>query len=127
MISQKAYLMGRDEEYLLTIEFSVNRNDLLKRVNDLSDELKLDLNDDDISSGWRPGKYNKLAGGSKNSCHLICMAIDIKDEDGILAGILVKNIHLLEKYGLYMENPYYTKGWVHLQTRPTHNRIFIPK
>jgi hypothetical protein len=52
--------------------------------------------------------------------------VDFVDVGGALAKWCVKNVQLLEKAGLYLENPEFTPTWVHLQTRPTKNRIFIP-
>lgn len=62
------------------------------------------------------------------SSHLYGCAVDIADKDGKLAKWLLAHKDLLEKYGLYMEDPKYTNGWVHLQTYApkSMNRIFIP-
>ena len=62
------------------------------------------------------------------SSHLYGCAVDISDPDGKLAKWLLAHQDLLEKCGLWMEDPKYTKGWVHLQTYCTKSfmRIFVP-
>ena len=62
------------------------------------------------------------------SSHLYGCAVDIKDPDGKLAQWLKANTAKLEKCGLWMEDPTYTKGWCHLQTYApkSMNRYFKP-
>jgi len=62
------------------------------------------------------------------SSHLYGCAVDISDPDGKLAKWLLDNKHKLIECGLWLENPKYTKGWVHLQTFAPKSflRIFIP-
>lgn len=91
-----------------------------------------------ISSGYRPKKINKAVGGSKNSAHLTCQAVDIADPEGLFTMWILDNLELLNKAGLYMEDPKYTRildsrgkvkvQWIHLQLRVTDsgNRIFTP-
>jgi hypothetical protein len=81
-----------------------------------------------VSSGWRPGIFNKKAGGANNSAHITCEAIDIHDADGEFAKWCLDNLDVLEKAGLYMEDPSRTIGWVHLQTRApaSGKRVFLP-
>jgi hypothetical protein len=116
-------LMGRDSEFPLTGQMWANLAELLRRVNPLIHRYGRDVT---VNSGYRPGPYNKRAGGSKTSPHLTCEAVDIADPEGLLAKWLTPE--LLEQYDLYMEDPEYTKGWVHLQTRKTRSgkRIFKP-
>jgi uncharacterized protein YcbK (DUF882 family) len=121
MITPKDYLMGRDKEYPLSIEQALNMADLLARINHLFAILKIDAH---VNSGYRPGKYNIQAGGSPKSNHLICKAIDIADPRGELADLFKSNLKLLEEYGLWMEDPSKTPGWVHLDTKERKNRIF---
>ena len=70
-------------------------------------------------------RINPSATGSS---HLYGCAVDISDPDGKLADWLRKRPSLLEKCGLWMEHPAYTKGWVHLQTYTPKSgmRIFLP-
>lgn len=118
--------MGRDKEYPPSPEMLTGANTLLNKVESLFYDLGIELTDDDLSSGYRPGKYNVEAGGSPTSSHLKCVALDIKDKGQKLAKLLTSRVDLLEKHGLYMEDPSRTKTWVHLQTRPTRKRIFLP-
>lgn len=118
--------MGRDSEYPPSPEMLSNANSLLNRVEGLCYDLGIVLKEEDLSSGYRPGKYNKAAGGSARSTHLTCQALDLKDPLKKITNKILEAPHLLEKWGIYMEDPSYTKTWVHLQTRPTKNRIFKP-
>jgi hypothetical protein len=122
--SSQEYLKGRDVEYPLTRETLANMVTLLRVL----DKVRKDWgNPLIISSGYRPGKYNKAAGGSSKSAHLTCEAVDFVDEDGSLAAFM-SEAGRLDKYNLYMESPARTTGWVHLQTRRTASgkRIFEP-
>lgn len=81
-----------------------------------------------LSSGFRDKQSNAAAGGAKASCHLFGMAADIEDKDRKFATFCVANEDLLRHFGLWMEDPRYTKSWVHLQTRPvgSGSHIFVP-
>lgn len=101
---------------------------LIDRVTNLMADLK--IASIDITSGYRPLAVNKAVdNAAKNSAHTLCMAMDILDDKNqTLANRITPE--LLLKHNLYMESPKATIGkntnWVHLQTRQTHNRIFIP-
>lgn len=64
------------------------------------------------------------------SSHLYGCAVDIADKDGKLAQWLlsVEGQRKLIECGLWMEDPKYTKGWVHLQSYcpKSGNRYFVP-
>ena len=60
---------------------------------------------------------------ASHSAHLEGKAVDIEDKDGSLYQWCKDNEPLLEKTGLWIEAD--TKGWVHFQIRPAHNRFFI--
>jgi uncharacterized protein YcbK (DUF882 family) len=125
LISRDEILMGRDIEFPLTQEFEWNLAKLLKSLN----KLRLAYGKPMIvTSGYRPGSYNKNAKGAKLSCHLTCEAADFKDTDGSFAKWCLQNINHLVENDLYMEEPAHTKGWVHLQIRPTRSgrRVFLP-
>jgi hypothetical protein len=79
-----------------------------------------------VTRGYRDEEKNMEVGGVPNSPHLTGEAVDLKDKDGKLALWFMNNIHILRELGLYMEDPRYTKGWVHLQTRPASLTIFKP-
>lgn len=113
--------MNRETEYPLTSEIEKNLEKLLIAVNKLRELYGKPMI---VSSGYRPGKYNNAAGGAKNSSHLTCEAVDFKDSDGKLKTWITSDI--LIRCGLYMEHPDNTPSWVHVQIRPTKNRIFKP-
>lgn len=64
------------------------------------------------------------------SSHLYGAAVDISDPSGALARWLqtVEGQRKLIECGLWMEDPKYTKGWVHLSiySPKSGNRYFIP-
>lgn len=123
MITPKEYLMGRDKDFPLDMLQAMNMADLLSRVNHLIASLKISAR---VSSGYRPPSLNKKIGGAKMSTHIVCAGIDIHDPQGEIGKMLKSNVKILEEYGLYLENPEYTKGWIHLDTKARKNRIFIP-
>ena len=125
LINRDEVLMGRDKEFPLSEIFEKNLTRLLQSLN----KLRLIYNKPMIvTSGYRPGHYNKSAKGAKLSAHLTCEAVDIKDPDGSFAKWCLQNIKHIVDCDLYMEEPTYTKGWVHLQIRPTMSgrRVFLP-
>jgi hypothetical protein len=69
-----------------------------------------------VSSGYRPGAYNKAAGGAQRSLHMTCQACDFRDPDGQLDLWLMRNVGMLQDFGLYLEHPEWTPGWTHLQS-----------
>jgi zinc D-Ala-D-Ala carboxypeptidase len=79
-----------------------------------------------VTSGYRTPEHNVAIGGAKNSAHCLCMAADFADKDRSLCNWILRNESILEQCGLWMEDPDVTTTWVHLQIRPTINRIFIP-
>lgn len=128
MFSLQGYMMGRDKEYPPTPDMLAGGNNLLNKVEAFLYDCGVDATDEDISSGYRPGHFNEAAGGSPNSAHKLMLAIDLKKRvrDAVLILGLDRVKELLEKHGLYMEHPKRTLTWLHLQTRATRNRIFIP-
>jgi len=126
-LRREAYLMGRDAEFPTTEELEVNLARLVFRVNALVAVLPIPVRAFlELSSGYRPGKYNTAAGGSLRSAHLTCEAVDLKDPDQKVSKYLVGNPDLLSKFNLYMELPAKTPTWVHLDTRARATRIFTP-
>lgn len=123
MIRRYEILMGRDLEFPLTPSMFVNLTTLLAALNAFRMVYSKPMK---VTSGYRPSKYN--LGHAPGSAHLTCQACDFADSDGSLAGFCLSHLELLEKFGLYMEDPKYTEGWVHLQTRRpvSGNRVFIP-
>ena len=119
MITRNEILKGRELPKILEPYL----DDLLNRLNELRAIWGKPMV---ITSGYRPPEYNKEIGGAKNSAHIYAMAADIWDPNKELAEFLSKDEKLLEELGFWMEDPKYTRNWVHLQTRPAKNRIFKP-
>lgn len=116
--------MGRDTEYPPSTQQLGNLVKLLAALNKFRSAYARPMN---VTSGYRPGRYNKAAGGARKSAHLTLEACDFADPTGGLAAFCIQNLKLLEECGLWMESPTKTKGWVHLQTRPVPGkRIFLP-
>lgn len=125
MISREEVLMGRDKDYPLTPELEKNLTKLLEALNKFRKIYGKPLI---VSSGYRPGEYNKKAGGAKNSAHLTCEAVDFHDSDDKIKEFVVKNPKILEDCSLFMEDPSKTDNWIHLQIRivTSGKRIFKP-
>ena len=123
MITKQDILMGRDAEYPLTQALHANLDTLLMRLNTLESICPFPLI---ITSGYRPGRFNRAAHGAKSSAHLTCEAADIKDIDQNLRKWI--SYDKLQDVDLYLESPDFTPTWIHLQTRRTKsgNRIFSP-
>ncbi len=78
------------------------------------------------SSGYRTKEHNADVGGRPYSAHLTCEAADFEDPKHELRNFCLEHLILLETIGLWMEDPSYTLDWIHLQSRPAHQRVFIP-
>lgn len=107
-----------------------NLNQLIDAINIIQESYGKQLT---ITSGLRSDAQQKLliaAGKSKatKSLHLSGEAIDVSDADSLFWAFLMKNIDLLEKLGIYLEDKNSTPTWTHLQLRPPKSgkRIFIP-
>lgn len=107
-------------------EVKKNAEQLLASLNAFLNELN--ISNVKISSGFRTLEANQSAGGAKKSLHMEGKAIDLEDKDGKLDELFQNNLELLEKYGLYLEDPDYTKLWSHIQNNAPRSgrRIFIP-
>ena len=130
MVTRDEVLKGRERDYPLSPELEGNLNKLLDAVNKLRLAYGKPLV---VTSGYRPGHFNKSAKGAKKSAHMTCEAVDFNDPDGEFSKWCLGNLGLLENAGLYMESPIYTheppgRRWTHLQTRrpASGNRVFIP-
>lgn len=124
-ITTTEYLMGRDKQFPLSPDQERNMLSLLGKLNEIRDLYGKPMS---VSSGYRPGAYNKAAGGAAKSCHLTCEAIDIADISREFTAWCLKNQDILARLGLYMEDPSYATTWVHLQTRAPRSgkRVFLP-
>ena len=82
-----------------------------------------------VNSGYRPPDVNAATlGAAKHSNHMVCRAVDLADPDGVLTKWCQENLDLLAHFELYMEDPRWTRGWVHLQSvaPASAHRVFIP-
>lgn len=86
-----------------------------------------------VTSGLRSEKQQQelIKAGRSNapkSKHLTGHAADISDPDGELAKWCKANVAVLEKAGLWMEDPDFTPTWCHFQTVPPNSgrRFFKP-
>lgn len=122
-VTMTEYLKGRDQIAPLTYEMYDNMCKLLVAVNMLRDRYGKPLS---ISSGYRPPEINKKMGGSPNSAHLTCEAVDIADGTKALKRWIAENPGILDELDLYMEEPASTPTWVHLDIRKRPTRIFKP-
>lgn len=100
-----------------------NAMELLRKVNKVRNQYGKQMI---ITSGYRNPVHNAKIGGAKRSPHMECKAMDIRDASGELSAWLLNHIELLRQIGLYMENPSFTRGWVHLDTVERKNTIFNP-
>lgn len=122
-LTAKEVLMQRDAQYPLDYTLMQNLARLLAAMNYIRYKYGKPMV---VSSGYRPGIYNKQAGGASNSAHMTCEAVDIQDRDGKLAVWVLANLDIMEEAGLWIEDPHHTEGWVHFDIRPRKNRVFIP-
>ena len=110
------------------VDIVIKRNleDLIRKVNALGYQPPM-IASSCLRSIKDQQRINPKAMGSS---HLYGCAIDIADPDGKLAQWLlsIEGQRKLVECGLWMEDPKYTKGWVHLQTYmpKSGNRYFIP-
>lgn len=118
-------MMGDNKFEELSEELQNNARDLLVRVNKFRAEYGIPMY---VTSGYRTAEHNVKVGGSKNSAHCQCKAIDFKDNDGKLKEFIATDPAILERCDLYMEAPESTPTWVHLSSRLPNsgNRIFKP-
>ena len=134
MIDLTAYWKGRDTQYAaeLTDEIIFNAGVTVSKANDwLSLAGRSDITS--VNSGWRPQSVNDAtSNAAKGSKHLLALAVDLPDPDGLLAEWMMDNVGSLKECGLWAEHPGATVGWVHLQTVPPGNpprpqvRVFLP-
>lgn len=129
-ISKSEVLMGRDKKYPqdYTQEISDNIDKLLESLNKFRNEYAKPMI---VSSGFRPPSLNKAIGGATKSAHCLGLACDFKDSDGRLAQFAIEmdKQGKLKEWGLWLENPEKTPGWVHLDIRHRGDRksnIFNP-
>lgn len=132
MITLEDFYMGRDVKYAaeLTGELRANAQVTVLRANRLLAHFGEDRK---VNSGWRPASVNAATpGAAKRSKHMLCLAIDLDDDEGDLCHWCLENLDVLAEIGLWLEHPSATKGWCHVQTVPPGNppkpdrRVFYP-
>lgn len=118
-------LMNRHWEYPVTELEATNMARVWFRINKLLSQYPPSLTGPKISSGYRPGHYNKQAGGAAKSAHLSCEAVDIRDLGNALDQWIDANPQKLIECDMWREDPLRTEGgWCHLDIRPRRNRTF---
>lgn len=72
------------------------------------------------TNGYRSRRLNIAVGGALDSAHMYGMAVDFAEytSNRRLARFFLSHQNLMEKHGLWMEDPQWTPSWVHIQTRP---------
>lgn len=141
-LTPAAYLGGHNTNPKYRDEFTDNHaknmENLLKRTTLALERLllidpTLDMAKDPIiTSGWRPRAYNAIIGGSPNSKHIICLAIDLLDPDHKIAYAFMAHPETLAEFDLAIEHPSKTEKptgfWCHIQVGapPSGRRVFYP-
>lgn len=128
MITLPDYYMGRDRRYAaeLSTELRANAAVTVERANAL---LAIAGMKRGVNSGWRPAAVNaSIRNASKRSKHMLCLAIDLDDDDNSLDAWCMSHLAELERLGLWLEHPSATPRWCHVQTVPPRsgNRVFYP-
>jgi len=135
-------LMGRDKKYPLTAEMRHNLVNLHTRVTKLismvADAYGIDM-DIIVTSGYRPGEFNRIKNAATASRHMTCRAVDLSDPQCLIGHRLKANYlqydhhGILGQCGLWLEDPEYTRGnngWMHLDIgtrRGMSHGVFIPE
>jgi hypothetical protein len=126
-----------------TMAIRINAQSLIEKINKLATSFQNGHPKPDkilLSSGFRPPLVNAATpGASATSWHMTGHAVDIADPAGNLALFCSLETSLLEHFGLYLEDPRWTRKikqadgswkhrWVHLQAKapPSGRRIFRP-
>lgn len=114
----------------LSEEHKKNLNILIEKVSAIREAYGKPMI---VTSGYRSRQdqeriYKNAQRVPYGSAHLSGEAVDIFDRDKTLASFVLANIPLLEKLGLYCEDPSRTSNWLHFQTRkpPSGSRFFTP-
>jgi hypothetical protein len=88
-----------------------------------------------VTSGYRTkADHERIYKGTPKSkipwgsAHLSGCACDISDPKGRVWEFFEENFEFLKDMGLWLEDPRWTKNWVHFQTVPpkSGSRIFVP-
>lgn len=137
MITLQMFYKGRDKQYAkdLTEDIKTNAIETVRRANQLLELFYAHnpsaVRERDCNSGWRPSAVNaQVKNAAPKSKHMLGLAIDIGDDDGMLDKWLMtpNGQKALTTIGLWMEHPSATPRWSHLQTVPpgSNRRVFYP-
>ncbi len=127
-ISKDELLMGRDQTYPndYTQEISDNLDKFLVPINKIRNAWGKPMI---VNSGWRPPSINaSTPGAASHSKHMLGLAADISDPDGVLWAWVLQNLQLMKDLGIYMEDRRWTPTWVHFGfgAPASGKRIFVP-
>lgn len=109
----------------VTPEVAENVDKLCNAVNQLIDKFNISLT---VTSGYRSPEYNKDIGGATMSNHMLGLAVDFSDTNGLFWQYCLNNLKLAKQLGLYFEDRRWTPTWVHIQLKAPRSgkRIFVP-
>jgi len=129
MITMNELLMGRQTFDQLTPEQQKNATELLSKINIIRAAYGKPMK---VNDGIRRPQDTPKNGAAKSK-HLLGQAIDIDDDDTLFMWKwCLANLDLIQKAGLYLEDPRWTHGsvgtWMHFQSVPpaSGKRIFVP-
>lgn len=116
--------------YKTTPVIDKNLKILFERLMELQDASEMAFV---ITSGLRSDEQQlelRAQGKTRavHSKHLAGAAADVYDPDRILSDWVLSNIEIVTRCGLWVEDPAYTKDWVHFQMMAPNSgkRVFIP-
>lgn len=129
MISVAEYFNGSERSR--TPELNANAEALLDKANALRAEAEGEgvarKTDPDTGTEISGAKGGSGAGGFRpqdsktgapNSAHKTAHAVDVFDPDRRFAAWCLAHLDRVREHGLYIEDPRWTPGWVHLQDVP---------
>lgn len=123
MISMKEL---NPHNYPTTPEIQGNLDKLLAALNEVRTAYGKPMT---INSGLRSqADQQRINPSAPKSKHLLGLAVDIRDNDGLFWAWCMMNTPLMEKLGFYFEDKNATPTWTHMQLCPPRsgNRIFKP-